>query len=126
MDPNNIDSAIAAESNGYVVELAIGWNEIKPGLGAVQGDVHGIGLMILDFDGSAADSLLCDFGNGANVINQPAQWNTMTLVGSDGCGSQGRYLGDINADCYVNLLDFALIAQQWFDCTDPANADCQI
>ncbi len=123
-DPNMTASTISATNDGYVIESAVAWTEIQGSLTATQGDVHGFGLLILDFDGSAVDSLLSDFGNGANVIGQPAQWNTMTLVGADGCGSQGIYLGDVNADCYVDLLDFAILAEQWFDCTDPANADC--
>ncbi len=125
-DPNNIASTISETNDGYVIEAAIAWQEIKSSLTATQGDIHGIGLMILDFDGSVADNLLCDFGSGANVIGDPAQWNTMTLVGAGGCGSQGRYLGDVNADCYVDLSDFAILAQSWFDCTDPANADCEL
>jgi len=126
VDPNNIASTISPTNDGYVIEMVIAWDEIKPNLTATQGDIHGLGLMILDFDGSVVDSLLCDFGSGVNVIAQPAQWNTMTLVGEGGCGSQGRYAGDVNADCYVNLLDFAVLAQSWFDCTDPVNADCQL
>ena len=28
--------------------------------------------------------------------------------------------GDVNKDCYVDLLDFAAVAKDWNDCTDPA------
>jgi hypothetical protein len=31
---------------------------------------------------------------------------------------------DLNADCIVDLEDFAMIAGQWFDCTDPLNPEC--
>jgi hypothetical protein len=125
-DPNIVKSVLDDASDNYVIETVIAWDDFKSDMTALPGDIHGIGLMLLDFDGSSADSLLCDFGNGSNVINQPDQWNTMTLVGADGCGSQGRYAGDINADCYVDMLDYSLIASQWLDCTDPTNPDCQL
>ncbi|MEN6308936.1 MAG: hypothetical protein ABFD91_14400, partial [Anaerohalosphaeraceae bacterium] len=32
--------------------------------------------------------------------------------------------GDINADCKVNLDDFALIALDWLKCNDPEDPDC--
>ena len=31
--------------------------------------------------------------------------------------------GDINEDCYVNFIDFAMFAEQWLDCIDP-NLPC--
>lgn len=35
------------------------------------------------------------------------------------------FAGDINKDCYVNLLDFALAAQQWLTCNNPEDPTCQ-
>ena len=32
---------------------------------------------------------------------------------------------DINKDCFVNFLDFAILMKNWFDCTDPDNTDCE-
>ena len=33
--------------------------------------------------------------------------------------------GDLNDDCYVNLLDFALISEDWQQCMDPQDPACQ-
>lgn len=35
------------------------------------------------------------------------------------------YAGDLNSDCRVNLTDFALFAQSWQRCLDPADANCE-
>ena len=32
---------------------------------------------------------------------------------------------DLNKDCYVDLLDFAVIAQNWFRCANPQDIDCE-
>ena len=42
------------------------------------------------------------------------------------CGDFGtEYLDtDVSRDCYVNLIDFAMIADEWLNCSDPANAQC--
>jgi len=32
---------------------------------------------------------------------------------------------DLNHDCYVNLIDFSILADQWLTCYDPNNPDCQ-
>ena len=47
-------------------------------------------------------------------------------TGPSTCGSPGTLYkrSDFNEDCYVNLLDIALIFSEWLDCTDPANSDC--
>ncbi|MBN1845705.1 MAG: hypothetical protein JW810_08490 [Sedimentisphaerales bacterium] len=37
----------------------------------------------------------------------------------------GGYLpGDLNGDCYVNLLDFYIMATHWLACNEPADPDC--
>jgi hypothetical protein len=48
------------------------------------------------------------------------------VADNDGlCGIVGtRYLeADLNKDCYVDLLDFALMASRWLQCTDPFYPD---
>ena len=42
------------------------------------------------------------------------------------CGGTGTVynLSDLNQDCYVDLKDFSIFANDWFGCTDPANLDC--
>ena len=42
------------------------------------------------------------------------------------CGDENTiYLpGDLNTDCYVNLLDIAILALEWMQCTDPADPLC--
>jgi len=42
------------------------------------------------------------------------------------CGDPGTYYygGDINKDCKVDWQDFALFAEGWLGCTDPADPNC--
>jgi len=42
------------------------------------------------------------------------------------CGDPGIPCdaGDINQDCYVNMLDVAEFVTKWLECTDPADANC--
>lgn len=111
VDPNMIASTL--EADGYVMEVALAWKDISSDINAKAGDYHGFGLMILDLDSDTAESLLCDFGEGSDVIGNPSQWNILHLVDSDGCGSVGRLSADINADCYVDISDFTMMAVDW-------------
>ena len=44
-----------------------------------------------------------------------------------GCAFQAVYLaGDFNEDCYINLADFALLAEKWLLCNDPEDAECTL
>ncbi|MFI4911211.1 MAG: sugar-binding protein [Sedimentisphaeraceae bacterium JB056] len=113
VDPNMIASTL--ETDGYVIEVALSWKDISSEITAKAGDYHGFGLMIVDVDSSTAESLLCDFGEGVNVISNPAQWNILHLVDSKGCGSVGRLSADINADCYVDLSDFVMMTSDWME-----------
>ena len=33
---------------------------------------------------------------------------------------------DLNQDCWINLRDFALIADKWMNCTDPGDSSCDL
>ena len=43
------------------------------------------------------------------------------------CGQTGTMylLGDVNKDCYVNLTDLSMLAQNWLECTHVLLAECQ-
>ena len=42
-----------------------------------------------------------------------------------GTNCAGQYAaGDLNQDCYVTLVDFAIMAADWVLCNDAANPDC--
>ena len=54
----------------------------------------------------------------------------MTAAGSTGpsyCGDEGTVFpqGDLNRDCYTNLEDMAVLAEQWLLCSDAADPTCQ-
>lgn len=42
------------------------------------------------------------------------------------CGSQGTQYHeyDFNSDCYVDIQDFALVVNDWLECTDPLDSRC--
>jgi hypothetical protein len=52
-------------------------------------------------------------------------YNSVTGSGELLCGQAGTVylLGDLNKDCYVNILDFSVFAADWLKCTDPADTD---
>ncbi len=39
-------------------------------------------------------------------------------------GCDSYYAGDVNQDCYVNLSDFVLMAQNWLKCNEKSDPDC--
>ena len=41
------------------------------------------------------------------------------------CGDWGYPPGDINRDCVVDLIDFALLTGIWGQCSDPSGLNCQ-
>lgn len=41
------------------------------------------------------------------------------------CGDWGFMRGDVNQDCDVNLIDFAIITANWLNCTTPDDPGCQ-
>ena len=45
-------------------------------------------------------------------------------VSLQGCGGYGYAEGDLNQDCYANMTDFALVAREWLDCSDPNGENC--
>lgn len=42
---------------------------------------------------------------------------------------QGQYVGmlaDLNQDCYIDLVDFALLAEDWAKCNTPGDSNCEV
>lgn len=111
-------------SDGYVVEAKLAWSLFDTGYSPMQGDAHGIGLMLVDFDSFAPRTLMTDFGNGENVINTPSKWNKLILAGSDGCGEWGFPSGDLDKNCKVDFNDFAILAAHYMECSEPGNSNC--
>jgi len=114
------------------------------GLGSMDGvtviDVHGAGCQRSDpKDGDPDDYPTWGFGPQGDVQRV---FNYVRLVRDIHCGETGYISalpGDTNDDCYVNMLDFedigqewlstyelpdlALMAQNWMECIDP-DAPC--
>ena len=42
----------------------------------------------------------------------------------DNCGQKGYAPGDVNMDCSVNMMDMAIIAINWLNCSTPAAVEC--
>jgi hypothetical protein len=76
-------------------------------------------------------------GSPANMIRQLDVDASHNAAGTpapepDKCGDAAFLMSDITgfnryglSDCYVNFADFAAIAEDWMDCTDPGSEDCQ-
>jgi len=52
-------------------------------------------------------------GSGGGIV-------TTVTVQDNECGGMGIAEGDLNADCIVDLLDFAQVANEWLNSTDPS------
>ena len=71
-----------------------------------------------------------------DLVAMARQWMDCTMPGtagctqfdpvgeSPGCGQWGYFSGDVNADCIVDMNDFAAMAMAWLACTDPLNSAC--
>ena len=55
--------------------------------------------------------------------NNADQFQTYQLLDND-CGRWGFFGGDLDQNCEVDLLDFAVMGEAWLDCTDPLNGSC--
>ena len=78
------------------------------------------------YTGAAQDTL--------GDIEQAAAWDRalsqsevvqLTAVAGSCPDGSATMIGDLNEDCHVNLMDFAIIASEWAECTDPNEANCQ-
>jgi len=101
-------------SGGYVIEVAVKWADYS--YVPAAGDKHGVVIIYPDVEtGGVVDGLITDSGSGnwGSIFAVPYNWNTMTLVDVNGCGANGRSEADFNADCYVDIQDFAIIAANW-------------
>ena len=58
-----------------------------------------------------------------SIIMDADETITAVFVGNRECGDQCHPIlqGDINEDCYINFVDFALYCERWLSCTHP---DC--
>ena len=64
--------------------------------------------------------------SGVTTFIIPPSTMDFVSIEQQQCGHEGQeYLsGDLNQDCYVNLLDLSILASNWLECNDPANLDC--
>jgi len=51
--------------------------------------------------------------------------NVSVSITENECGAWGYHDADVNKDCYVDFLDFAMMAEKWLDCTKPFGAGCE-
>ena len=72
---------------------------------------------------------------GRNVAYVPTTWYNLCLLGvpddlviravvDSGPVCPVKLPGDANGDCYVNLLDVAVLAANWLDCNNLMDVDC--
>jgi hypothetical protein len=53
------------------------------------------------------------------------QYELVNSLSQRNCGVWGYLKSDISQDCRVNLTDFAMVAQEWLNCDDPTEDNCQ-
>ena len=61
-----------------------------------------------------------------DTFNGPYSIHVYKLTAPSICGDIGTvYLdADLNKDCYVDIMDLKVLAEQWLRCSDPANSSC--
>lgn len=114
-------------SAGFNTVYDSGLVDINPGDGHV--------ILEPDFTGESEQSLWMTI----ELVSTSSQEDTYLLGVDDivfsqmdaagSCGDNGYLTSDISGpdgipDCYVDIYDFAQIAANWLDCTDPNNVDC--
>lgn len=111
----------------------------------LDGEQDGYKVAMNDLESTAPADLFIgrsvpEFGDRfwAGDVDEIAIWNGGLTAGnilyiyenvvplpSPNCKGVGEYLTtDLNRDCYVNLEDFAMIAQNWLKCNDPLDPAC--
>jgi hypothetical protein len=124
-NPDNAVIASSTSATGWSFEAAFKWSDF--GYTPTVGDVHGAAIMICDNDvaDGLRDTFLFDSGSGdTGVLELPSLYRTVTLTSGIVCGDNGYLAEDLSADCFVNLLDYAMMADQWLACTTPGGDDC--
>jgi hypothetical protein len=104
--------------DGYIIEVKMPWADFDPGYVPAVNDIHGAGLVLLDYDDAYLtpgpdSSNIADFGKGSYTPSQVGLWNTLTLVTALTCGDNGYLPTDFNHDCVVNMADFDVFLDNW-------------
>ncbi|MEN6385264.1 MAG: sugar-binding protein [Phycisphaerales bacterium] len=114
--PNGIIGS-SFPTGGYIIEVKMPWSDFDGGYVPAANDVHGAGLILLDYDSEfitdEGSTLMTDFGNGAYTASTVSTWNTLKLVTALNCGDAGYLPQDLNRDCVVDMADFADFAENW-------------
>ncbi len=126
--PNASSVLGSVVTGGYIVESKIAWADFASiqSYSPSAGDIHGIGFALQDHENGTREHFFVDFGSGELTMTDPTSWNTITLVNQVdlALGDWGYLSADFDKNGDVNLSDFALIAQQWADCTHPQDENC--
>ncbi|MEE8306055.1 MAG: glycerophosphodiester phosphodiesterase family protein, partial [Gammaproteobacteria bacterium] len=92
-------------------------------------DPQTVTVKVIDDDinqGNRNIALLHSAGSGDISWNVVEDYYSVNIFDDDlGCGAWGYAEMDFNSDCYVNIIDFALFAEQWLDCTHPSGMNCR-
>jgi hypothetical protein len=98
--------------------------DIESGLITIYGD------QLAQIQGYIANGWISAYGGRYDNCG-PSTWtefhdpDTYTYIASQGpgCPCRGYKAGDINSDCYVNMIDVAELANTWLECSQPAEID---
>ena len=85
--------------------------------------LSGYGDEVRITDGLISDLYTLD-GSG-NYTPPSAAFTTPPIINcADELKYNGGYLGDVNGDCIVDELDMRIISDEWLECINPADANC--
>jgi len=103
------------DSTGRTFPLKLGRGPGFSQYSAPTGQIDLIGI----FDQESADY---EAGYRIWVVNYDGNGSVLT----DNCGLNGYFAGDINKDCVVDFIDFAIMAQNWLKCSNSSFYECTI
>ncbi|MFA5291594.1 MAG: hypothetical protein WC496_01020 [Phycisphaerae bacterium] len=112
-EPVMVDAVQGSNGNYYYGGLSTGgtsnnWSEMR-------GEPNGVYTQVgtLGFDGS-----FCGFAR----ITNPGDWTGLTVITNINCSEP--LVGDLDGDCRVNFIDFAMMAENWLKCNLVPQSAC--
>ena len=111
MNVNTTSDGILMTANGHI-DIEAGQLKV---LGDYQSQLQGyINAGLITSNG----------GNSSHCYPVVSYLDGYTYVKTEGCTCVTFLPADLNRDCYVDMLDLAFLAQNWLDCTNPADSNC--
>ena len=122
---NEFFNVVAVVNSSYDLEMFVNGQSVGTDTGNSAPGDGGHALRIGKWSGtqSASEEFKGDIDD-VRIYNTALSAEEIEELYESGLAFREYKPSDINEDYYVDLKDFAYIADAWLECTDPVNADC--